>query len=112
MDYQELAKEFKELLKGFKRVSIFMHKRPDGDTIGSALALYKSLKRDNFNCELVCIDRDLPYKFRSLNGFSKIRDKMLYNDSLVVTLDCAELNRTGFDSEIFRGREIVISTTI
>ena len=97
MDYKQKAQEFKEILAKYARVSILMHKRPDGDTIGSALALYESLKQDNISCELVCIDSDLPIKFRFLKSYSKIKKKIDFDNSLVVTLDCGDINRTGFD---------------
>jgi len=97
MDYKQKAQEFKEILAKYARVSILMHKRPDGDTIGSALALYESLKQDNISCELVCIDRDLPIKFKFLKSYSKIKKKIDFDNSLVVTLDCGDINRTGFD---------------
>ena len=95
MDYSTLAKRFKEYLSLYKRVTIISHKRPDGDTIGSALALYNSLKLDGITSELICIDKP-PIKYAFLKGFDRYKTKISYNDSLVITLDCAELNRVGF----------------
>jgi len=103
MDYSNLAKEFKEYLVRYKRVTIISHKRPDGDTIGSALALYNSLRASNITSELVCIDKP-PIKYNFLKGFDRYKSKISYSDSLVVTLDCAEPNRVGLEIE---GREIV-----
>lgn len=103
MDYSNLAKEFKEYLARYKRVTIISHKRPDGDTIGSALALYNSLRANSITSELVCIDKP-PIKYNFLKGFDRYKNKISYSDSLVVTLDCAEANRVGLDIE---GREIV-----
>jgi len=97
MDYKEKANELKELINSYKTITILMHKRPDGDTIGSALALFNSLKSQNRSCEVVCIDSDLPVKFKFLKSFDRIKKKIDFDNSLVITLDCADINRTGFD---------------
>ena len=105
MNYKELAEQFLKLLDEHNRVSIISHKRPDGDTIGSATALYSSLKLMGKQAELVCIDsHDLPRKFDFLNGFGKYKQKISYSDSLVVTVDCGDLGRCGLDLD---GRKIV-----
>jgi len=97
MNYKNKAKEFKDILKNYKAVSILMHKRADGDTIGSALALYESLKLEGKSCEVVCIDKELPIKFKFLKNFSKIKQKIDFKNSLIVTVDLADINRSGFD---------------
>ncbi len=96
MDYKNLAKSFKEYLSKYKRVTIISHIRPDGDTIGSALALYNSLRLESITCEIVCIDKP-PIKYNFLKGFDRYKSKIGYSESLVVTLDCAEPKRCGFD---------------
>jgi len=104
MDYKSKADEFKELLDSHKAVTVVSHIRPDGDTIGSVLALFNSLKLSGKQVEIVCADSDLPLKLDFLEGFSKYKSKIDYKDSLVITLDCADLSRTGFDLE---GRVVV-----
>ncbi len=105
MNYKELAEQFLKLLDEHSSVSIISHKRPDGDTIGSATALYSSLKLMGKQVELVCIDsHDLPRKLDFLNGFGKYKQKISYSDSLVVTVDCGDLGRCGLD---LSGRRIV-----
>jgi len=97
LNYKELAIKFKELLDAYKSVTIISHIRPDGDTIGSSLALFNSLKLMGYQVEIVCKDVDLPFKFNFLKGFDKYKKRIDFNNSLVVTLDCADINRTGFD---------------
>ncbi len=96
MDYLELSAKFRELLNNFSRVTIISHKRPDGDTIGSALALYNSLKLDGIKCELVCIDKP-PIKYSFLKGFDRFSRKINYDDSLIITVDSAEIKRVDFN---------------
>ncbi len=98
INYNHNAKEFKNLLDRYKKVTIISHKRPDGDTISSALALYNSLKCQNIKSELVCID-SIPIKYNFLNGFNRFKKNISYSDSLIVTLDCAEKKRCGFEFE-------------
>lgn len=97
LNYKELAQQFRELLEAYKKVTIISHIRPDGDTIGSATALFNSLKLMGYQVELVCRDSDLPLKLNFLDGFKRYKKKIDYNDSLVVTLDCADISRAGFD---------------
>jgi len=104
MDYKSKADEFKKLLDSHKAVTVVSHIRPDGDTIGSALALFNSLKLSGKQVEIVCADSDLPLKLDFLEDFSKYKSKIDYKDSLVVTLDCADIARAGFDLE---GRIVV-----
>ena len=104
MNYNKLANKFRELLDSHRRVTIISHIRPDGDTIGSAVALYNSLKLEGKSVELVCQDSDLPFKFNFLKGFERYKQKIDFNDSLVVTLDCADVKRAGFNLD---GRDIV-----
>ena len=97
IDYKQKAKAFRALLEEFARVTLLMHKRPDGDTLCSALALFESLKQEKISCEVVCIDRDLPMQYKFLKGFSKIKHKIDFENSLIITLDCASSSRVGFD---------------
>jgi phosphoesterase RecJ-like protein len=98
MDYATCSSNFKELLSKFKRVTIISHIRPDGDTVSSALALYNSLKDMGVVSELVCANKP-PVKYSFLNGFDRFKSKINYDDSLIVTLDCATLSRVGFNIE-------------
>jgi len=103
MNYKNKYIDFKKLLNKFKRVTIISHKRPDGDTISSALAMHNYLKDIGVTSEWVCIDTP-PQKFSFLNGFDRYKSKIGYSDSLIITLDCANINRCGFELE---GSEII-----
>ncbi len=104
MDYKELADRFRELLESHRKVTVVSHIRPDGDTVGSSIALFNSLKLMGYQAELVCQDSDLPLKLNFLDGFKRYKSKIDYSDSLVVTLDCGESKRAGFS---LHGRVVV-----
>jgi phosphoesterase RecJ-like protein len=97
MDYKRASTQFRELLNNYPRFTLLMHKRPDGDTIGSALALYEVLKGMGKSVEVVSFDGNLSNRFAFLKSFNKIKKRIDFDNSLIVTLDCADINRTGFD---------------
>ena len=97
MEYKSKADEFKKLIDEFKSVTILSHIRPDGDTIGSALAIYNLLKKLKKPVEVVCADSDLPIKYDFLKGFKNYKNKIDFKDSLIVCVDASEPKRVEFD---------------
>ena len=92
-----------ELLLNSKRVAIIPHRSPDGDAMGSTLALYHFLKKLNHN-PVVIAPNDFPNFLGWLpssntvliyendkNGVSKVLNEV----DLVFTLDFNALHRTG-----------------
>ncbi|MBR3864833.1 MAG: bifunctional oligoribonuclease/PAP phosphatase NrnA [Clostridia bacterium] len=59
---KELAQEF----IGLKSVLIFCHTRPDGDTLGSAMALCTALRKKQIECDIVC-DGIVPEKYHFIS---------------------------------------------
>lgn len=81
-----------------KNVAIFTHMRPDGDAIGSALALSAALdflKIPN----RVCVETDIPANFAFLEGVEKIVKKPCGEYDLLVAVDCSDEQRLGALSE-------------
>ena len=54
-------------LKQLKSALIFSHNRPDGDTIGSAIALKYALESLNIKADLCC-EANIPDKYAFLSG--------------------------------------------
>ena len=85
MTISEIAKE---ILK-FKKVLIFSHNRPDGDTIGSATALYYALKSLGVECDLVC-DSEIPAKYDFVcKNFYKQTDEISTIYDAHIAVDCS-----------------------
>jgi len=89
-------------LKGSYRVLLTCHRNPDGDAIGSALALAELAGK--LGVEATIVNRDeTPANLRLLPG----ADRILITDSLpenfhtgydlVITVECPGLDRTGFE---------------
>jgi phosphoesterase RecJ-like protein len=55
-------RELSERLKAEKSVALFCHVRPDGDTLGSALALKMALEKLGIVAEVFC-DDPVPSRF-------------------------------------------------
>ncbi|MBU1129825.1 DHH family phosphoesterase [Patescibacteria group bacterium] len=58
-----------------KNILLHLHQGPDGDSIGSSLAIYHFLKNTGKKVNLIKGDSQLPQNFSSLPGFSKIIPK-------------------------------------
>lgn len=108
-------KEFSELgekIFRFSSFKIFTHKNPDGDAVGSALALKKILKLQDKKAEIFVFD-SIDENFNFLPGIEKINieekiENIADNDSLLVFLDCSSADRTGFETSFFLEKEIVV----
>lgn len=88
-----LLSEFAKKLKNEKNVGIIMHVRPDGDSVGSALALSHALFSLNIDNTVYCEDK-IPSKFSYLKGFENIKSEPS-NHSCFVAVDCGDEGRLG-----------------
>ena len=87
-------------IKSAKSVAIFTHMRPDGDAIGSALALSAALdflKTPN----QVCVESEIPSNLTFIEGVEKIKKKPEGEYDLLVLVDCSDEQRLGQLSETY-----------
>ncbi len=93
----------KELLKEQKEIIIVSHKNPDGDAIGSSLALQQYLKKLNQN-PVIIVPNDYPEFLKWLpntNSILKYEDDkekaniLISNAAIIFTLDFNAFHRTG-----------------
>ncbi len=114
------TKEIKELLSSPKNIVIVPHKNPDGDAIGSCLAMFFYLNKKGHNATVVS-PNDYPnflkwlpgsknvYKFDMQNRQSK---NAIDEASIIFLLDFNALHRVGNDMkntlEVFTGTFIMI----
>ncbi len=95
------------IFKGYKRIAILLHTRPDGDTIGSGLALYHALK-NTFGVEAdVLCDMPMPEKYFCLSGVDKVTDKPANDYDLIVFSDCGDIKRVGTLPIILKGAHTI-----
>lgn len=95
--------EIIDLIRNAKSIAITAHKSPDGDSIGSSLALYHFIKKLNIKVE-VCHPDPVSANMLWLAGSNMIRnvqdDERFVNDyllnaELIFCLDYNALHRTG-----------------
>ena len=102
-----------KLLQSSKNVVITCHKGPDGDAIGSSLALYLYLKKHHKNVSVIVPD-DFPYFLKWLPENEDIlcydtkkedSDKLINDANLIFSLDYNSLSRTGDMATILKSSE-------
>ncbi len=101
---EQEAKAFQALLAKYPKITVLSHINPDPDAIGTALGVYSWLKEQQYTVEVVNATEDIPLFLDFLPSFSKIKRKMDFEDSLIISCDCGSVDRLGFSVE---GREIV-----
>lgn len=75
-------------------IAVYCHTNPDGDALGSMLALYVALKRKGKNvcayCDTLILD-----KYKHLYASNEITFPQKKVHSLAVSVDCGDLDRLG-----------------
>ena len=102
----------REILSVFKKETVFLlatHVSPDGDAIGSALALSSAL--ESLGKEVHVYNKDLiPELYKFMPGHKRFRsglDKSLSQKPVLVLLDCNSSERAGLERYSFR-KSVVI----
>lgn len=103
----ELNAAIKARIETANSILVVSHVRPDGDAIGSLLALGLALQGAGKNVQMVLND-GAPAAFRHLPGWEQIRKETQGEVDLFITVDCADFRRTGKQFENFRKPEINI----
>lgn len=96
--YPQYAAAFSAMLAGLKdaRVSVVGHMRPDGDCIGSQVALCRVLIAQGIDA--VCVNADpVPRRIKFLVGDTPFfrRDDLVHDGRVAVFTDCADHSRGG-----------------
>ncbi len=90
-------KEVANTLRSAKRILMSLHRQPDGDSIGSTLAVAVGLRR--LGCQVTVASPDpVPHAYDFLPGVETIlswRDVAVGQFDLVALYDCADERRTG-----------------
>ena len=75
---------------------VLSHERPDGDAIGSLLAMGLALTRLGKQPSMAMVD-GIPSRFQFLPGAADVQKKPPENYDLIIVLDCSDTDRIGFD---------------
>jgi len=104
-----LIQKINKELKATTRILVASHQNPEGDAIGSALALYHHWKAEK---EIQVFNEDkVPYFLSFLPGVELIKHKLTElkrNFEMVIVVDCANLSRVNDNfSKFIEGRKII-----
>jgi phosphoesterase RecJ-like protein len=101
-----------DILQSGQQHLLVTHESPDGDALGTTLALAKALKTLNKQVTLICVD-EIPQPFKFLPGIEWFhRDCILGNFDVITVIDCGDLKRTGIPDRIrafAQGRHQIIN---
>ena len=96
--YPEFAGPFAVLLRELqgRRVAVIGHQRPDGDCIGSQVALTRALRARGIDALAINPD-PVPRRIRFLLGDTPFfqRDELAHDGRIAVFTDCADQGRAG-----------------
>jgi len=100
--------KIRSLIEGTEKILILSHKSPDGDAIGTSLALYNALL--NLNKKVDIIMEEVPKVFEFLPNVDKIKNtskEECYD--LVVVVDCSTHERIGQDKNYFENALLTLN---
>jgi bifunctional oligoribonuclease and PAP phosphatase NrnA len=103
----DLQIRIRDRIQSAQRVLVTSHIRPDGDAIGSSLALGLALLDARKQVQVVLAD-GLPASFRHLPGSENIRTKADGEFDLIISVDCSDLKRVGKALDGYHPPDIVI----
>ena len=92
--------EIADILKCLKSASIFTHMRPDGDAVGSALALRRAFLLRGIPAEVIN-EGEIPEKFSFLEGAGEIRRAPVLDGEGYICVDSSDEARLGLAQSAF-----------
>ena len=92
--------EIADVIRHLKSAVIFTHMRPDGDTLGSAMALSRALFLLNIPNEVIN-EGEVPEKFLFLEGMKYIRRTPTLDAEGYICVDSSDEARLGYAQPVF-----------
>lgn len=96
-----------EKIKNAEKIVILTHETPDGDAIGSSLAMYFAIKRLGKEADVVIPDFPRTYAF--LPGVENVKKEgQSQNYDLAIALDCSDIKRLNGFASYFESAKVKI----
>ncbi|CAM3750549.1 bifunctional oligoribonuclease/PAP phosphatase NrnA [Hathewaya histolytica] len=92
-----------DYIKNPNKIGITFHTSPDGDSLGSSLALLQILRKLNKESYIICKER-IPDNFRFLPYSEEITGKVtvpLKGTECIIVLDCGNIERINADLDFY-----------
>lgn len=101
-------KKIKDLIETADTILVLGHKSPDGDAIGSGLAVYNALL--NMYKKVDIIMEEVPRIFDFLPNVDKIKNTSKIEEyDLVIVVDCSNQERVGQDNNYFENAKYTLN---
>lgn len=94
---------FKRCFQETQRFAITVHISPEGDALGSALALSLGLRKLGKKTQVIC-HRGFPSRYVFLPHADEIRPRPSFPPQLLVLIDCADLERADIPQSFKKSR--------
>ncbi len=89
-----MTEQLRRLIDGAQRIFLIAHVDPDGDTIGSTLALARALRKMGKDCSVACDDL-VPEALLFLPGTEEFGTPEITVEDLIITVDASDPERLG-----------------
>ena len=95
-DFREKGKRLRQMIEAADTICIIGHIRPDGDCVGSTLAIYNYII-DNYEGKTVDVYLEaFPVSMKFLNGAKKVKHEAAGKHyELAISMDVSDLERLG-----------------
>ncbi len=85
------------LITQSRYITLISHVNPDGDALGSSLALYPILKEMGKKVTVVNVTTPLPIRYDFLPNFDRIKTALPSRVDLLISFDCGSFDRLGIE---------------
>lgn len=109
METLTIQKQVAELIKRSKNILVMASAPADGDSLGSSLALYNTLRKLNKEVTVVCAD-PVPEVYKFLPTIQAVAQRMISSRDLIITLDCRKAKIEQIKSNIEHDKVNIIIT--
>ncbi len=102
VDIIKKAKKFRQLIDAADKIAIIGHIHPDGDCIGSNLAMYNYINENYKGKTIDVYDEKCSSSFSVLSGYRKIKHEPVTTGyDLAISIDVSDMDRLGIFKEMY-----------
>lgn len=102
-----MYKDFIKAVKNSNQIAIISHQNPDGDTCGSALALFRALTNIGKKAYLYC-DSQIKESLTALKCHENYNISEAVKCDLAIACDCADIDRLGIYQSMYQRAKIKV----
>lgn len=105
-----LLEEIISVIDKYNNICITSHVNPDGDSIGSVLALGIALSKHKSKNITILIPEEIPKNLLFLPGIDLIKkDSCIKKLELLIALDCGDKNRIGIPKSLLESTDFILN---